>query len=152
MSAICRANSGAGNQGGGGDIFPFKGDTTGRKGWGVRSDGVHAEGGGAAKVGSQQQPASSGHGRHQLVRDRGIEGALTGGVRATMPGDSNRFKWDSNRFEYFQIHSKFDRFKLGLSELKHFEIKYGYEGFGERNNFLYINFFKFEVEFELKFR
>jgi hypothetical protein len=33
-----------------------------------------------------------------------------------------------------------------------FEIKYGFEGIDERNNFPYRNFSRFETEFELKFR
>jgi hypothetical protein len=70
----------------------LKGARRGEKDGGSGPTGSTQREEGAAKVGSQQQPASSGHGRHQLVRDRGIEGALTGGVRATMPGDSNRFK------------------------------------------------------------
>jgi hypothetical protein len=36
--------------------------------------------------------------------------------------------------------------------VENFEIKYGFEGFNERNNFLHRNFFRFEVDFELKFR
>jgi hypothetical protein len=32
------------------------------------------------------------------------------------------------------------------------KIKYGCEGFEERNNFLHSNFFRFEMDFELKFR
>jgi hypothetical protein len=31
------------------------------------------------------------------------------------------------------------------------EIKYCWEGFAGRNNFLYKNFFRFEMDFELKF-
>jgi hypothetical protein len=42
--------------------------------------------------------------------------------------------------------------KKDLPELKKFEIKYGFEGFEERNNFLYRNIFRFEVDFEWKFR
>jgi hypothetical protein len=33
-----------------------------------------------------------------------------------------------------------------------FEIKYGFEGFDERNNFLHRNFFRFKMDFELKSR
>jgi hypothetical protein len=36
--------------------------------------------------------------------------------------------------------------------LQKIEIKYGFEGFDERNNFPYRNFSRFEMEFELKFR
>jgi hypothetical protein len=36
--------------------------------------------------------------------------------------------------------------------LEKFKIKYGIEGFEERNNFLQRNFFIFEFDFELKIR
>jgi hypothetical protein len=42
--------------------------------------------------------------------------------------------------------------KLDHTGIKKFEIKYGFEGFGERNNFLHMNFSRFEMDFELKFR
>jgi hypothetical protein len=42
--------------------------------------------------------------------------------------------------------------KKGPSQLKKFEIKYGFEGFDERNNFSYKNVLRFEVDFELNFR
>jgi hypothetical protein len=35
--------------------------------------------------------------------------------------------------------------------LKKIEIKYGCEGFEERNNFLHRKFFIFKMDFELKF-
>jgi hypothetical protein len=34
--------------------------------------------------------------------------------------------------------------------LDKFKIKYGYEGFEDRNNFLHRNFSRFEMDFELK--
>jgi hypothetical protein len=46
--------------------------------------------------------------------------------------------------------SKFDRSKKDLPKLKKFEIKYGYEGFEEGNNFLHRNFFRFETNFKWK--
>jgi hypothetical protein len=42
--------------------------------------------------------------------------------------------------------------KQDLTGIKKFEIKYGFKGFGERNNFLRMNFSRFEMNFELKFR
>jgi hypothetical protein len=95
----------------------------------------------ATTIGSNPLWASAG-GRHARMAPlrHGI-GVLTCGPEAIVSGNSNRF-------EYFQIHSKFHLSKLGLPELKIFEIKYGFEGFEERNNFLYRNFFKFEVDFE----
>jgi hypothetical protein len=44
------------------------------------------------------------------------------------------------------IHSK-----KGLPKLEQIEIKYGFQGFIERDNFLYRNFVRFEMCFELKF-
>jgi hypothetical protein len=44
----------------------------------------------------------------------------------------------------------FDLFKKDSPELKIFEIKYGCEGFEERNNFIHRNFFRFEMDSELK--
>jgi hypothetical protein len=46
-----------------------------------------------------------------------------------------------------QILSNFDQSKNDLPKLKKFEIKYGYEGFEESNNFLDSNFFRFETDF-----
>jgi hypothetical protein len=56
---------------------------------------------------------------------------------------------DSN---YILILSSFDWSKNDFPDLKKFEMKYGHEGFEERNNFLYWNFFMFEMKFELKFQ
>jgi hypothetical protein len=42
--------------------------------------------------------------------------------------------------------------KIGPSQAQKFEIKYGLEGFDERNNFLYKNFLRLEMSFEWKFR
>jgi hypothetical protein len=63
-----------------------------------------------------------------------------------------RFESNSNVFKYFQMISKY-RSNIGQSkkdapELGKFEIKYGFEGFDETNNFPYINFFRCEVDFE----
>jgi hypothetical protein len=56
---------------------------------------------------------------------------------------------DSN---YIQILSSFDQSKSDFPKLEKIEIKYGHEGFEERNNFLHMNFFRFKMEFELKFQ
>jgi hypothetical protein len=53
----------------------------------------------------------------------------------------------SNRLK---LYSNFDCFKKDIPEIQKFEIKYGCEGFEERNNFLHRNFFRFEIDFELK--
>jgi hypothetical protein len=47
-----------------------------------------------------------------------------------------------------QIHPIFDESNRDLPGLEKFQIKYGVEGFEERNNFLQRNIFKFEVDFE----
>jgi hypothetical protein len=43
---------------------------------------------------------------------------------------------------------KLIRLKDGLPLLEKSQIKYGIEGFEERNNFLHRNFFRFELDFE----
>jgi hypothetical protein len=65
----------------------------------------------------------------------------------------------ANPFEIFQTIlnkiqtcSNLIRFKQDLPELENLEIKYGFEGFDERNNFAYRNFLRFEMYFELKFK
>jgi hypothetical protein len=45
---------------------------------------------------------------------------------------------------------KFILSKQGLPGIENFEIKYGCEGFEYGNNFLRRNFFRFEVECQLK--
>jgi hypothetical protein len=40
--------------------------------------------------------------------------------------------------------------KQNLFGIENFEIKYGCEGFEERNNLLHRNFFRFKMDFELK--
>jgi hypothetical protein len=47
----------------------------------------------------------------------------------------------SNGFELIRLNN-------GLPVLEQSQIKYGIEGFEERNNFLHRNFFRFEVNFE----
>jgi hypothetical protein len=55
------------------------------------------------------------------------------------------FDLDSN-FKRIQIPSNFDRPKKDTPELENFEIKYGYEGFEERNKLLHRNFSRFEMD------
>jgi hypothetical protein len=40
--------------------------------------------------------------------------------------------------------------KVGLPKLEKIEIKYGFAGFEIKNNIVYWNFSRFEIEFELK--
>jgi hypothetical protein len=41
---------------------------------------------------------------------------------------------------------------MDLPKLKKIEIKYGFEGFEERNNFLHRNLFRYKMDRELKIR
>jgi hypothetical protein len=89
-----------------------------------------------------------------------IDGCLdSGGKREAdrwgFYSSSRRDQRGANRFKWFQTISKLFKFHLiqkGPSQLKKFEIKYGFEGFDERNNFSYKNVLRFEVDFELNFR
>jgi hypothetical protein len=58
---------------------------------------------------------------------------------------SNEFKSNSNLFKFASI-------QKGSSVARKFKIKYGFEGFDERNNFAYRNFLGFKMDFELKFK
>jgi hypothetical protein len=49
-----------------------------------------------------------------------------------------------------QIRSNFILSKHDLPRLQKFEIKYGFEGFDEGNNFIHMNFSRFEMDFKLK--
>jgi hypothetical protein len=51
-----------------------------------------------------------------------------------------------------QTHSNFILSRQDLPRIDFFKIKYGFEGFDERNNFLYRNFSRFKMYFKLKFR
>jgi hypothetical protein len=61
---------------------------------------------------------------------------------------SNEF----NDFKSFQINSNLFLSKQDLPELEKIEIKYSFEVFDERNNFLHRNVFIFEMGFELKLK
>jgi hypothetical protein len=74
--------------------------------------------------------------------------AIVPAVRSTdIQTGLNRFK----QFQKFQNPSNLNQFKKDLPSLGKSEIKFGFEGIGERNNFLKGNFFRFEVDFEWKF-
>jgi hypothetical protein len=128
----------------------------GREGakWGGEQDRLGCvemeEGGGGVDGGSQQRPKA---GR--------VGGAWTGEVvrgpltRGPLPQCwvSNRFKPSKSiqtRSNLFQIISNLNHSKKGLPKLEKFEIKYGFEGFKERNNFIHRNSFRFKIYFELK--
>jgi hypothetical protein len=78
-------------------------------------------------------------------------GRLMGGASAivTSGGIEILIQIDSN---YIQILSNYDRSKKDISELENFEIKYGWEGFEEKNNFFHWNFSRSEMDFKWKFR
>jgi hypothetical protein len=62
--------------------------------------------------------------------------------------DSNPFKWFQTNSNPFKLHS----IQIGHYRAQKIEIKYGFEGFNERNNFPYRNVHIFEMYFELKIR
>jgi hypothetical protein len=86
---------------------------------------------------------------------QGRWGPMTRGLEATVSGRRRiDFCLNSNSKEFKQNSNpiNFDRSKKHLFELQKFEIKYGSEGFEERNNFCHRNFFIFKMDFNLKIR
>jgi hypothetical protein len=72
------------------------------------------------------------------------------GPSATVMGGSG---WLKIRIQTeFKSFSNFDWSKNNLSELKKIEMKYGCEGFEERNNILLRNFSRFKTDFKWKFK
>jgi hypothetical protein len=67
------------------------------------------------------------------------------GRRGSNPFESIQ---NSNGFNLFENLSNFERPKKDLPEFENFEIKYGFEGFEERNNSLHRNFFRSDVDLE----
>jgi hypothetical protein len=55
-------------------------------------------------------------------------------------------------FDIIQIRSNLVRIKTSLPEPENLELKYGFERFDERNNFIHRNFSRFKMDFKLKFR
>jgi hypothetical protein len=72
-------------------------------------------------------------------------GYCAGGLNQIEPIQNNSNEFDSNQTRPNFILSKHD-----LPKLENFEIKYDFEGFDERDNFLHRNFSRFETGFELK--
>jgi hypothetical protein len=58
----------------------------------------------------------------------------------------------SDLIKHFQIWLELIQSKDGPLLLQNFQIKYGFVENEIRNNFLYWNFLKFEIEFELKIK
>jgi hypothetical protein len=80
--------------------------------------------------------------------NRGGKGAFDAWALTTMLGSGQKlFK----PFEFkIEPISKFDPSKTDLFGLGKFEIKYGFDGLVERNNFNHRNFFRFMMEIEIK--
>jgi hypothetical protein len=57
---------------------------------------------------------------------------------------------NSNTLKFILNNFKLDLIQNGLPKLKKFKIKYGCEGFEERNTFINMKFFILEMHFELK--
>jgi hypothetical protein len=90
--------------------------------------------GGVAALGVRQ-----GRGRRQHV-----------GPAATMPGFKPTESINSNTLKFISNNFKLDLIQKDLPKLKNFEVKYGGEGFGERNSFLHRKVFRFKMNFELQ--
>jgi hypothetical protein len=121
---------------------------------GVGRGGVplaHAEDG---ALGRRPRPACGGHGwRGCTGREKGEGGGWRCqhvGPTATVPGLKPIESINSNTLKLISHNFKFDSIQKGLFKLENFELKYGDEGFKDKNNFLHRNFFRFEIYFELK--
>jgi hypothetical protein len=70
------------------------------------------------------------------------------GGHGTVPDGGSKMIWIcSNGFKY---NLNLIRSKMYLLKFKKIEVKYGCEGFDERNNFHYRNFSKFKREIGIK--
>jgi hypothetical protein len=118
---------------------------------GIRPRQHHAEGGGVWRLGagrvSGMGPAG-GVGRPGEIGDYAGEGGP--GAWAGV----GRFEINSDNFQLFKKIQMIwiDLIKRWSSRFEKFQVKYGIEGFEERKSFLHRSFFKFELDFELKFR
>jgi hypothetical protein len=72
------------------------------------------------------------------------------GPTATVPDFKPTKSINSNTLKFISNNFKHDSIQKGLPRLENFEVKYGGEGFEQRNNFLHTKFFRFEMYFELK--
>jgi hypothetical protein len=64
----------------------------------------------------------------------------------------NQFKTIQTNLNSNQTRLNFILSKLDLQKVENFELKYCFEGFDGRNNFLHRNLSRFEMDFKLKFR
>jgi hypothetical protein len=157
------------------------GGTRVKRGMGVRSAHGHVKEGGLAMAraragGPGHEHVRSGGGSPRTAapgRTRGRQGKREKGERT---GKAGRWAgpWSGSRlstkeiergrewqvgtglrinvFKLVQKYSNLIRPKINLLDPQKFELKYGFEGFDERNNFLHRNFSRFEMDFKLKFR
>jgi hypothetical protein len=82
-------------------------------------------------------------GREWRGAERWARGYGAPGLNPYQTGQRNQTILNLN----FSTRSNFDRSKKVLSVVKKIKIKYGFDIFEERNNFLHRNF-KFKVDFE----
>jgi hypothetical protein len=126
---------------------------------------VEEEGGGSGQCMVQQE--EWGCGRRQTRGSGGgdIRSVRQGTAVCGPAGRSGGGAWavaavgsalkNSNIFDLFKGNPKKSdliRLKDGLSELKIFQIKYGFLGNQTRNNFIYSNFSRLEMDFKIKFQ
>jgi hypothetical protein len=124
-----------------------------------RPHGVEGEGG---LVGVGHHSATTARGRWAWVADdtgaRHVEiGEMGGGVQYECSWASCHGPDPNKQWHFVIVQKNLNEFELiwlkdGLLLLEKFQIKYGMEGFEERDNFLHRNFFRFELNFEWKFR
>jgi hypothetical protein len=62
------------------------------------------------------------------------------------------FQNSLSRFKQTLNHSNFNRSKKDLPELENFGLKYDSEDLEKVNNFVHRNFFRFRMNFKLKFK
>jgi hypothetical protein len=99
-----------------------------------------------------------------LVKIRVLQGwTMTGGPPGEWGPAARGREWlpsgarnvNLNKFEWIQIQLKLIQTSFDPNIIlpsSFFEIKYIFEGFEERNHFVHRNFFRFDVDFEWKFR
>jgi hypothetical protein len=98
-----------------------------------------------------------------LADAHGVQAAVAGeerkmgGWRVGACYSATRGLINSKKFKLFNlIQNTSNRFKLDLIQIElswtRNEVKYGFEGFEQRNNFLHRSFFRFEMDFKWKIR
>jgi hypothetical protein len=129
--------------------------------WASRSVPSNEGGGSAHRGASASGEAEEGFRRRRssaatrlrwaVVRNRGcMWGRGYGHVGHCVPNRVGQSEMNSDISKYSKKSNGFKliRLKDGLPLLEKSQIKYGIEGFEERNNFLHRNFFRFKLDFE----